>query len=76
MTYATTITPPVVSYNMERYRSLNFVDWGVILFVTVAAVLWQLSINSSFTSKLTGAILFGGGSLGIGMYLFRMFREQ
>lgn len=61
---------------MERYRSLSSVDWGAILFVTTAAVLWQLSINSSFTSKLTGAILFGGVSLGAGMYLFRLFREQ
>ena len=76
MAYATAITPTVESYHMERYRSLNSVDWGVILFVTAAAILCQLSINSSFTSKLTGAISFGGASLGLGMYLFRLFREQ
>jgi hypothetical protein len=61
---------------VERYGSLNLVGWGVILSVTVVAVLWQLSVNSSFTSKLTGSLLFGGACLGTGMFLFRLFRGQ
>jgi hypothetical protein len=68
--------PAAESHTVERYRSLNLADWGVILSVTVVAVLWQLSVNNSFTSKLTGALVFGGISLGIGMYLFRLIRGQ
>jgi hypothetical protein len=61
---------------MRQYRTLTYLDWGLIGVLTVVAVLWQLSIGNSFTSRATSAILAGGLSLAISMRLARRYRER
>ena len=61
---------------MEQYGTLTYPDWGLIGVITVVAVLWQLSIGNSFTSRATSAVLAGGLSLAIGMRLARWYRKR
>ena len=66
----------VYPFSMEQYRTLTYSDWGLIGVITAVAVLWQLSIGNSFTSRATSAALAGGLSLAISMRLARWYRER
>ena len=62
--------------SMEEYRTLTYPDWGLIAAVTIAVIVWQLSIGDSFTSRVTSAVLAGGLSLTIGLRSVRWYRER
>jgi hypothetical protein len=61
---------------MGQYRTLTYLDWGLIGILTVGGVLWQLSIGNSFTSRATSAALTGGLTLAISMRLARRYHER
>lgn len=61
---------------MELDSSLTLTDWVLSLSVTVIVIGWQLSVGDSFSSKMAGAITFGGVALGICLYVSERYRER
>jgi hypothetical protein len=61
---------------VELDTSLTLADWGLSLFVAAIVVGWQLSAGNSFTSKIAGALMFGGIVLGTCLQTFEWYRER
>ncbi len=76
MMHLTHLKAEIESGIMESYTSLTPTDWVLSLFVTAIVVVWQLFAGSSFSSKMAGALMFGGLLLGISMHVFEWYRER
>ncbi len=61
---------------MELDSSLTSIDWALSLFVTAIVIGWQLSAGNSFSSKMAGALTFGGIVLGVCLYVSEWYRER
>jgi hypothetical protein len=61
---------------MEWDSSLTLTDWTLSLFVAAIVIGWQLFAGNSFSSKIAGALTFGGVVLGVCLYVSEWYRER